>query len=728
MSSFAGLLNNAVLLLALGVIYDALGLYTIRHRLVRDGLSGLLVGLVGIAVMLTPWELTPGIFFDTRWVLLSLCGLFFGLIPTTIAVCMTVAFRLYQAGGGMIVGSLVIVSTAAVGLIWRQIMHTRNGKLSWWNLYLFGVLVQLTMLSCMFLMPVEVRYKILAAVALPILLIYPIGTLLLGLILRRQRDRRAAELVLDEHRQLLDRERGLLRGLINAIPDIIFFKNTEGYYLDCNQAFAEKMGLPQQSVIGKTDFDLFDRETAALHQQEDEKILISGEPMNKEKWVHFPNGQRLMMSAHKAPFRGLDGTLYGLVGIGRDTTEQWRATEEREHLQTQLAQARKIESVGQLAGGIAHDFNNMLAVILGQAELARMRLDDRPRLQQAISEIQNAAKRSSDLTRQLLAFARKQPIAPKAMDLNDNVAGMFKMLRRVIGEDIELHLNLGEGLWHVKMDSSQLDQILTNLCVNARDAIEGHGRIAIETRNVSLDEAWCRAHSELVPGQYVVISVSDNGRGMDAETRLQIFDPFFTTKKTGQGTGLGLATVYGIVKQNHGMIDVYSELDQGSVFKIYLPRTEDQPADNVPPVTDSVLRGTETILLVEDEESVLLLTKEMLESLGYKVLHSPTPNHALQVADGISGPIHLLLTDVVMPEINGLKLSEQLRQHYPELKVLFMSGYTADIITPQGVLDRGVICVEKPFSLQALSQKVREALNNSQAKAGSPEVQKSSIT
>ncbi len=710
MSSFTGLLNNVVLLLALGVIYDTLGLYKIRHKLVRDSLSGVLIGLVGMAVMLTPWELVPGIFFDTRWILLSLCGLFFGLVPTLIAVAMTVALRLFQGGGGAIVGSLVIITTACVGLAWRQLVQNRNWRLSWGNLYIFGLLVQVDMLSCMFLMPENVRYKILAAVAPPILLIYPIGTLLLGLILRRQRDRRTAELALDEHRQLLDRERGLLRGLINAIPDLIFVKNTEGQYIDCNQSFAQKIGIPEQEIIGKNDQELFDKETADKLQQEDQELVTSDVPFNQDKWVRFPNGQRRMMSVHKAPFRGLDGTLYGLAGIGRDITERTLAEEEREHLQAQLAQAQKIESVGQLAGGIAHDFNNMLAVILGQAELAQLRLHDEARLKLAISEIQNAAKRSSALTQQLLAFARKQAIAPKVMDLNDNVAGMFKMLRRVIGEDIELRLTAGDGLWKVKMDPSQLDQILTNLCVNARDAIEGHGQITIETQNLLLDESWCDAHPSLHPGEYVVISVSDNGKGMDTDTRQKIFDPFFTTKKMGAGTGLGLATVYGIVKQNDGLIDVYSEPGQGSSFKIYLPRTEEDEISTAPLSSELLPKGDETVLLVEDEEAVLKITKEMLDGLGYRVISASNPKQGLELAGRFSDPIHLLLTDVVMPEINGLKLSELLRQSHSELKVLFMSGYTADVIAQHGILDEGIDFIEKPFALKNLALKVREVL------------------
>ncbi len=577
MDSFSGLLNNAALLLALGVIYDSLGLDAIRRKNRRDLLSGLLVGLLGVAVMLTPWSLKPGIFFDTRWVLLSLCALFFGWVPTLIAVVMTVSFRLFQGGTGAIVGSLVILVTSGVGLYWRRLEHQRGWKLTWWNLYLFGLLVQLAMLSCMLLMPADVRFEILAVVAPPILLIYPLGTMLLGLVLRRQRDRRSAE-------------------------------------------------------------------------------------------------------------------------------------EERMQLQIQLAQAQKMDLVGQLAGGIAHDFNNILTVILGQAEMAHLRLDNKPRLEKAIVEIQKAARRSSDLTQQLLAFARKQAIDPQVMDLNHNVAGMFKMLRRLIGEDIELQLNAGERLWKVKMDPGQLDQVLTNLCINARDAIAGHGKLIIETDNVVLDENCCRLRPNLIPGEYAVVSVSDNGCGMDAETRRQIFEPFFTTKNVGEGTGLGLATVYGIVKQNKGLVDVYSEPGQGTTFKFYLPRTEGGSLRVGQSSMDRLATGDETVLLVEDDESVLNLTKEMLEGLGYRVFAAGGFKQALEVSAGFSGSIDLLLTDVIMPDCNGLELSTQLLSQHPGMKVLYMSGYTADIIAQHGVLNEGVKFIEKPFSLQNLSLKIRETV------------------
>lgn len=712
MNSFTGLLNNVILLLALGVIYDALGIYSIRRKWLRGLLSGVLIGLVGIAVMLTPWELAPGIFFDTRWVLLSLCGLFFGLQPTLIAVGMTLALRIYQGGPGMYAGSAVIVVAAGIGLIWRYSAKNYQWRLTWQNLYALGLIVQFAVIGCMFLMPATVRYDIIKAVAPPALLMFPIGTSLLGLVLRRQRDRRAAEVALDQHRQLLDRERGLLRGLIDSIPDLIFIKNTDGYYVDCNQAFAEKMGKSANELSGKTDQELFDEKTAATLRQEDNQILSSGSVLSKDKWVQFPNGQRLLMSVHKGPFRGLDGTLYGLAGIGRDISERWATEKEREQLQSQLAQAQKIESVGQLAGGIAHDFNNMLAVILGQAELAKRRLDDQPRLELAISEIQNAAKHSSDLTQQLLAFARKQAITPVVMNLNDNVDGMSKMLRRVIGESIDLDLTLERNLWNVKMDSSQLNQILTNLCVNARDAIAGHGQISIETRNKTLGEVWSKSHSnELSPGDYVVISVNDDGSGIDEETQQKIFDPFFTTKAVGKGTGLGLATVYGIVKQNNGWIEIVSELNQGSTFKIYLPRTKDAPPNDIQAACiHPSSKAIETILLVEDEQAVLRVTKDMLEDLGYEVLPASSPSQALQIANTQGGDIHLLLTDVVMPEDNGKNLAENLLKKNPNMKILFMSGYTADVIAQQSVLDENIMFIEKPFSQENLAKKILSAL------------------
>ena len=385
---------------------------------------------------------------------------------------------------------------------------------------------------------------------------------------------------------------------------------------------------------------------------------------------------------------------------------------ERKQLETQLVQAQKMESVGRLAGGVAHDFNNMLGVIIGNAEMAMKKVDRSDPLHQSLQDILHAGMRSADLTRQLLAFARKQTVSPKVMDLNDTVTGMLKMLQRLIGENITLGWHPGHNLWKVKIDPSQIDQILANLTVNARDAIDKTGKIIIETSNVICDEDYCADRPEWIPGEYVIFSVSDNGCGMERETLGNIFEPFFTTKKEGQGTGLGLATVYGIVKQNNGFINVYSEPGRGTTFRIYLPRYPNEEVEAADEQQEAEIKGgTETILIVEDEETVLKLTKAMLEALGYKVLAARDRDRALYLAREDRSNIDLLLTDVVMPDMNGKELSERIYAIRPDLKCVYMSGYTADAIARQGVLNEGVKFISKPFSLKDLAAKVREALD-----------------
>ncbi len=386
---------------------------------------------------------------------------------------------------------------------------------------------------------------------------------------------------------------------------------------------------------------------------------------------------------------------------------------EHRMLEEQFRQAQKMEAVGTLAGGVAHDFNNMLGIIQGHAELAIEQLDPAQPIFASLQAILDAAVRSTNLTRQLLAFARRQTIAPKVLDLNETVEGMIKMLRRLIGEDIELAWLPEAGICPVKMDPSQIDQILANLCVNARDAIGGVGKVIIETHSVICDTAFCVKHPGFVPGEYALLSVCDNGCGMDQEILTKLFEPFFTTKEIGKGTGLGLATVYGIVKQNNAFIDVLSKPGQGAAFRIYLPKyiAKDKEVWGKIPVTQ-VTGGDETILLVEDEPTILEMTKLMLERLGYTVFATSKPSEAIQLAKEYPAAIHLFLTDVILPEMNGRELGNALISFYPELKVLFMSGYTGDIIARQGVLVEGVNFIQKPFSKKTLAAKVRDVLDS----------------
>jgi len=392
--------------------------------------------------------------------------------------------------------------------------------------------------------------------------------------------------------------------------------------------------------------------------------------------------------------------------------ERRRAAEEREHLRAQLEQAQKMESIGRLAGGVAHDFNNMLTAILGYADMALERLNPSQPLYQDLHEIRSAAQRSADLTRQLLAFARKQTVAPRVLDLNATVEGMLNMLRRLIGEDIETAWRPAASLPPVRVDPSQIDQLLANLCANARDAIEDTGKVTIETGCANVDAAHCANHPGFTPGEYVLLAVSDTGCGMDGETRSRLFEPFFTTKERGRGTGLGLATVYGIVKQNNGFIDVSSEPGLGTTITIYLPRNGARSAAApAHAAAHPPERGQETILVVEDEPMNLRLTARILERHGYTVLPAGTPGEALRLAREHPGPIHLLLSDVVMPEMNGRELARNLLALRPGLRRVFTSGYTGEVIAHRGVVEEGMHFIQKPFTSTVLAAKVREALD-----------------
>ncbi|GFE62901.1 PAS domain-containing sensor histidine kinase [Geobacter sp. AOG2] len=503
------------------------------------------------------------------------------------------------------------------------------------------------------------------------------------------------------------------RSLMDTIPDLIWLKDADGVYLSCNRPFERLYGAREADIVGKTDYDFVDKELADFFREHDRKAAAAGGPSSNEEWVTFADtGQRALLYTTKIPMYDDGGVLIGILGVGRDIGEIRRGEEERAKLEGQLHQAQRIESVGRLAGGVAHDFNNMLSVILGYTSLALREVDpDRP-LHAKLEEICKAAEHSADLTRQLLAFARKQTICPKVVDLNETVGGMLNMLQRLIGEEIQLTWRPAADLRPVKADPSQIDQILANLCVNARDSISGMGTIDIATKNCVIDEHYCAHNPDAAPGEYVAITVLDSGCGMDKETLEHIFEPFFTTKGVGEGTGLGLATVYGAVKQNGGFVTVYSEPGMGTKFTIHLPRHVGEAGQAPQDAVEAELPGgRETILLVEDEPAILEMAAMILSSLGYTVLQANLPGEAIRVAGESGGEIHLLMTDVVMPEMNGRDLAQSLQTLHPHLRCLFTSGYTADVIAPHGVLDPGVHFIQKPFTLSDLAVKVREALD-----------------
>ena len=437
-------------------------------------------------------------------------------------------------------------------------------------------------------------------------------------------------------------------------------------------------------------------------------LIEHGVPYNVEFKICRPSDEEIIDINAIAEY---DATRNVVFGVIQDITERVRAEKEKDALQTQLLEAQKMESVGRLAGGVAHDFNNILTSILGHTDLAMMHSSPSERIHADLKAIEKSALRSVELVRLLLAFARRQPVAPIVLDLNDRVTGMLIMLQRLIGEDIDLVWRPGAGLWPIKIDPSQVDQLLANLCVNSRDAIEGVGKVTIKTENAMFDEDYCAIHSGFVCGEYVMLAVCDDGIGMNEEVLDHLFEPFFTTKEVGRGTGLGLATVYGIVKQNEGFINVKSDLGHGSTFKIFLPRCAGETIKSATAETEHALKGRgETVLLVEDETAILSVGKAMLEALGYTVLTANTPGEALSQAQAHRDKIQLLITDLIMPEMNGLELAKLIDEIKPGLKYLFTSGYTADVIAHRGVLDEGLHFLQKPFSLKALASKVHEVL------------------
>jgi PAS domain S-box-containing protein len=395
-----------------------------------------------------------------------------------------------------------------------------------------------------------------------------------------------------------------------------------------------------------------------------------------------------------------------------DITELKQAEEEKAVLQEQLRQSQKVEAIGRLAGGIAHDFNNLLTVIKGYSELSRIELKEGDALRGNIDEIQNATERAASLTRQLLAFSRRQVMEMKVLDLNTLLRDLDKMLQRVIGEDIELITLLAEDLGRTKADVGQIEQVIMNLAINAKDAMPSGGKLTIETANVELDESYARSHVDVKQGHYVMFSVNDTGVGMSPEVRERIFEPFFTTKEKGKGTGLGLSTTYGIVKQSEGHIWVYSIQGKGTTFKIYLPRVNEPLEDIRKEVSQEELpRGNETILIVEDEEEVRKLAGKILERQGYKILETYNGDEALLVCERHKSPIHLMLADIIMPGMSGSELANLLKPLYPEIKILYTSGYTDNAIVHHGVLEKGVNYIQKPFTLEGLARKVREVLD-----------------
>lgn len=503
------------------------------------------------------------------------------------------------------------------------------------------------------------------------------------------------------------------RTILEETGDGYFEMNLGGHFTLVNDSLCSILGYSREELIGMSYKVYTPTEDVEMVFQTYNRIYQTGEPARDYNLrVIRKDGSIGLAETSGFPIRNEKGEIVGFRGIRRDISERKRAEEERKKMEEQLQQAQKMESVGRLAGGVAHDFNNLLTTIIGNVELALMDIDQKGALWERLRDINQAADRAATLTRQLLAFSRKQVLQPEIVNLNEVVSNVKKMLGRLIGEDIILETFLVPDLGRVEADVGQLEQVIINLAVNARDAMPSGGRLTIETANIDLDEFYADGHMGVTPGSYVMLSVSDDGFGMSPEVQTHIFDPFFTTKEKGKGTGLGLAMVYGIIKQSRGNIWVYSEEGRGTTFKIYLPRVDKgAEGEKRKALKGEVRPGSETVLVVEDEDHLCDLTVLILQRYGYKVLAAKEASEAMELYNNLDSPIHLLLTDVVMPGMNGRELAHQLERRQPGLKALFMSGYTDNAIVHHGILDAGIAFLQKPFTPEDLARKVREVLD-----------------
>lgn len=510
------------------------------------------------------------------------------------------------------------------------------------------------------------------------------------------------------HEEALSHSQRVLRMMMDNIPQAIFWKDRHSVYLGCNRVASENMGFPDPAaVIGKSDREMphIVSDEAEFFIRKDREVMDSNQPQyNIEEQFTRPDGKTIWLNTSKIPMHDDQGRVIGILGSYEDITA-------RKHLEEQLRQSQKMEAVGQLAGGVAHDFNNLLTIILGYGEMVKDLLPSDNPLRIHVNEICHAGERAASLTRQLLAFSRKQLLSPIVLDLNDVVSNTERMLRRLIGEDISLITILDPAIGHVKVDPGQVEQVVMNLAVNARDAMPEGGRLIVETRNAFLSEEFCNDHSECKPGRYVALSVTDTGCGISPEVMAHIFEPFYTTKEPGKGTGLGLATVYGIMRQSGGSITVSSQPGIGTTFVCYLPTVDSGASQSACDNSEFSKNGSETVLLVEDEAGLRKFIRGILEKHGYHVLEASNGREGMTLADAHLGAIDLVLTDVVMPEVNGRQLAEYLRAKDRRQKVLFMSGYTNDAVLRKGIIEEQDAFLQKPFSGRELVKRLREELD-----------------
>ena len=706
-----GFIQNVALLLVLGIILDLRTRHA-RHSAPAGVGLGLLLGCVGIFTMLFAVRLEPAIILDARGLLLAISGLFFGPVPTLVAMATMALYRVVAIGGPSTLTGLTFIAGSGLAGLGVRALDRRQGRVRphWVAFLLLGLAVAALQLGLTWRILADGQQATFWSLAPVLTGVSAVSSLLLGLLLAdRLKNAQVATALAERersHRMLAD-QLALQSAALNAAVDAIAITDIDGRFLWTNPSFTALTQYSAAEALGRNPRELIksDRQDSAFYATMWTTLLDgqvwSGEIINRRK-----DGSEYTEEMTITPVKDAEARITHFVAIKRDITH-------RKLLEQQLNQSRRIEGIGRLAGGVAHDFNNLLTVVNGTVEIALAREAGNAETAKDLLTIRSAANRGAKLTRQLLAFSRQQVLQPTVLDLNANVTEMHDLLSRVIGERVAMRLELHAGLAHIRADAGQLGQVLMNLVVNARDAMPDGGVIGIRTDNATIDAAGARPLHEMPPGRYVLLSVTDTGTGMDAATAERIFEPFFTTKPAGKGTGLGLPTAYGIVKQSGGFIWVDSALGKGTSVHLAFPAVEaevvERPSGPSARVEDDDgAPATETVLLVEDEDAIRHVATRVLTMRGYTVIAAASGEEALTMAEGRH--IDLLLTDMVMPGMSGPHLAQRLRSLQPGLRVLFASGYSRDAVEQQfSIDDAGFIA--KPYGLKALIAAVRERLS-----------------
>ena len=821
---FVPIIYNAALLVLLVIVLDIFSGERLSRILANRVIAGLMLGIIGVAVMLNPWQAAEGVVFDTRSVLLSIAGLFFGLVPAVIAAGLTAVYRFYEGGSGIVMGIGVIISSTVIGIIWRRRRRGHIDEISVLELMTFGLLVHACMLLLAALaLPLELSVKVISVITLPVLTVYPMVTVAIGYLLIRSMKRSEVNRSLRESEEkyrlladntidaiwILDLDARFLylnpavdnllgypaeemigRGLwefcdeanyeimkskieaaLAGFPDLgevqfealmlgrdgekinveitgrvvpddqgnpcslqgvtrniterkrteaeqerlrlaiehsvetVMITDTEGTIVYVNPAFEKTSGYSRNEAVG--------RKTTILESGQHDQAFFDemwGNLRNGKTWTgkfinRKKNGELFTEEASISPVFDSDGKIINFVAAKRDITYELE-------LEQQLWQSQKMEAIGQLAGGIAHDFNNILQAMMGYCELLKDSVDENGEQFDFVQELQKGTERAASLTRQLLTFSRRQVIQTRDVDLNEIIRNLMKMVGRTIGEHIELVPRLCDGKLFIHADSGNIEQVIMNLCVNARDAMPGGGRLVIETERTFFDGNYCKAHPGAEEGYYGLITVTDTGSGIDSLIRNQIFDPFFTTKEIGRGTGLGLATAYGIIKQHKGTIQVESEKGCGSTFIVSLPLVEAGEHEKIRGPALKPAGGKETVLLAEDDYDVRKLARRILENAGYRVIGASDGEKAIALLQENLDQINIAVIDVVMPKKSGKEVLDFYHRLKPEGKVLLVSGYSSGVMDVSNMKENQAVFISKPFMPSTFLRSVRNLLDS----------------